>query len=169
MNMRYLQLTAMLDEMEKIANDGSWTPDVKKFQESLGLPAHPQGFNVPYPDLYDRVSIIQDMQEHQLIAQGRQLSHADMGAKPTFQRAITELNTYRKELSKPARGAGAILPSERMIYLGAADAAQEAVKKAVKFNMPKTVATIGGVVGGALLLNHLVKKYRDNQLPKKGF
>jgi hypothetical protein len=182
MNMRHLQLRAMSDEFEKISNDSNPLVSFLIEGHMNGMPKiTPNPRMVMGPDTSD--AVIGLTRRAATILSGtirdgaREAKKLSLSGKPsTIGQAFRELDSFRQVHDADAVAEAADLREGRfndargatmLAALGAGDAVKEHAAKLVKEHAPKTVATIGALVGGSLLINHLVKRYRNSQTPQK--
>lgn len=161
--MRYHQLRAFSDEFEKIAVDSPPPPPPKwlsvnpdKYRE---LASSIQG--MPLGEAVDTLGALHaEVQQAKRKGALEDVSSVIQKHSPSYLELVDKV----KGNLKGSEEVGAYPWSSRAAFItGQGHAITNAMAEIRKKELPATVATIGGLIGGSLLINHLVKKYREDE------
>lgn len=109
-------------------------------------------------ELFDRNSLLATEQGVAHRRAGMATQKAIYGNKPvSFERALAD------QKSLLGKSTSTNLPSTIAKITGRGSVVRDAIESAADRDMPSTVVTVGGLLAGTMLLNHIVKKYRDEQ------
>lgn len=156
--MMKISLEAFRDEMEKIA---ARPPDsvinvAKMVLDNKGLDLHSM-FGKKLPPHLSLPEVLSNARGYLTEAGGHD-AMAAAPSNPNMDTLIKGLEDARKAHLNPANS-----ESARAYSLGAFNASAKQIADHVDKSKWRTAGTIGALIGGTMLINHAVKKYRERK------